>query len=133
MLFALCALLFGLLVQAAPVAAQTARQIVFFNECARPLRLMISHANRPQGWHPHAWWSFEPNERAYLAVDGQRLMQLDDHAIYFLAEATDGSGVVWSGEDHATQWDGQRYSLRRAVTGVVDGDLEIRLACEARR
>lgn len=132
-LLALAALLLGLFLQSAPAAAQTARQIVFFNDCFRPVRIMISHADQPQGWHPHAWWSFQPNERSYLVWEGRRLLQLDKHDIFFLAEATDGSRVYWSGEDHRVQWEGRTYSLRRALTSVQGDDLEIRLTCEPGR
>ncbi|HYF06751.1 MAG TPA: hypothetical protein VD970_03970 [Acetobacteraceae bacterium] len=121
--------LLALALTGAPAEAQNARQIIFHNDCPRPVRILIHHADGYRNWHPHAWWNFAPNERSYLLWDGRRLTQLDDHDLYFYAEATDGSRQVWDGNDTRVEWRGAQYNLRRARTGIDGGDLVVRLTC----
>lgn len=123
------ALALWLLAAAAPAAAQNAREIVFFNDCSRPVRVMVHHASAERAWTARAWWSFRPYERSFLMWEQRRLVQLDNHDIYFFAEATDGSRLVWDGTAATAEWNGVQYPLRRATPSVVDGNLQIRLTC----
>ena len=118
-----------LLCAGAPAAAQNLRELVFFNDCDRPVRVLVHHAAEERAWTPHAWWTFQPRERSYLAWEERRLMHLDNHDLYFYAEATDGSRLVWDGRDAMAEWNGVQYPLRRATPAVIEGNLQIRLTC----
>ncbi len=123
------ALAFGLFLLAAPAEAQNRRQIVFHNDCRRPVRVLVHITDNPGVYNTYAWWDFAPGERSYLQWQRVTLGQLDDHALYIYAEATDGSRVVWSGNAGTANWRGVQYALQQARVGVVDGDLVVRLTC----
>ena len=121
----------ALTAMAGPAQAQVAREIFFHNDCASPVRFVISHADQSRNWHPHGWWNFSAHqEPTRLLVDDRPITQLDDHDLYFYAEATDGSGNFWDGSDHQATFLGTTFRMQKANMTVESGNLLIRLTCD---
>ena len=117
-------------VPAEPAHAQVARELWVKNDCPRPMRFIISHADAYRNWHTHGWWNFSANESAKaLTWSGIRLTQLDNHDLYIYGETTDGSGQYWQGGDFHYEFSGNTYNMMKVPLSVVSGHLELRLTC----
>lgn len=110
--------------------AQAKREITFNNECNHSVRILVHHADGYRNWHPHAWFYFKAYESgSFISNENVRLTQSDDHELYFYAEATDGSGKYWEGDDTYVVWEGIRYGLTKAKQVVRQGRTSVTLAC----
>jgi hypothetical protein len=112
-----------------PVRAQMRREIVFTNDCRRPVRILVHHADGYQNWHPHGWYYLPAFTSSTLRDRGVVLTQSDGHDLYYYAEPTDGSSGAWEGNDASVMHEGVRYSLLRANATVRGGSLNVRLTC----
>lgn len=113
----------------ASAQAQTLRPIMIENNCYREIRLWVTHADGWRNWHGHGAYLFSAYEPAIALSDrGTRLMQRDDHNLYFYAEATDGSGVYWGG-DYPNTVNGTTYRMRQAEYSIERGAFVVQINC----
>jgi hypothetical protein len=109
--------------------AQDRPYISVDNDCEKPLRLYIQHADRYRNWHPHGPYIFAANEGPRRLEDnGVTLTQLTNHDLYYYAELLDGSGS-WSG-DYKVKYDGRILRMKKANPNLVNGQLRITLSCD---
>ena len=114
----------------ATAQAQVRRYISFENRCNSPVRIYISHADGWRNWHPHGPFIMEARQGPIrLEANRITLTQTENHDLYFYAEALDGSGDVWEGNDHVATYNGVTYRMRRATVTVTGGWLNASLIC----
>jgi len=99
----------------------------FKNNCDHPVRLAIHFRDLRGKWRTEAWWSFAPGESAYLNSTDQRRYRSDSSIWYYYVEATDGSGLTWSG-DFSLEWNGLEIPM--AKTQDSSGSLDLAVKCE---
>jgi len=106
--------------------AQASNSISFKNECASPVNVAIHFKNRAGQWVTKAWYSFSPGELARLnGVD------TTNRYLYYYAEATDGSGKIWSGNDTTEVIGGRSYNMKKFDIGPQVVNWTQRLTCSA--
>ncbi|MBU6167004.1 MAG: hypothetical protein KGQ52_12890 [Alphaproteobacteria bacterium] len=111
-----------------PANAQLRRTISFDNNCAKGVRVWISHADGYRNWHVHGPFNYSSMEGpTRLEDNGVTLTQTDDHAVYIYAESVDGR-TVWEG-DYPQQFQGTRFNMMKANTSIRNGQLYISLTC----
>jgi uncharacterized membrane protein len=92
--------------------AQSSNTISFRNACSSPFRLAIRFQNLSGQWETKAWYSFSPGEQSRLnGVDTR------NRYLYYYAEATDGSGKVWSSNDTSQTIGGRTYNMKKFDIG----------------
>jgi hypothetical protein len=108
--------------------AQVRRNISIDSNCAKPLRIYISHADGYRNWHVHGPFEFSAYEGpTRLRVDDVVLTQTENHDLYIYAEALDGSSI-WSGNQNF-EYRGMTYSMTKAALTVVNGEARVNLTC----
>lgn len=93
--------------------AQAGNTVSFVNACSTPFKLAIRFKNLSDQWETKAWFSFSPGERARLTG-----VETKNRYLYYYAEATDGTGKVWSGNDTNVVIGGRNYSMLKIDTGT---------------
>lgn len=96
----------------ANLVAQANNTISFRNACSSPFRLAIHFKNLSGQWETKAWFSFASGERARLTG-----VDTNNRNVYYYAEATDGSGKIWSGNDTSQVIGGRSYSMKKFDIG----------------
>ncbi|BAG04668.1 DUF1036 domain-containing protein [Microcystis aeruginosa] len=92
--------------------AQSSNTISFRNACSSPFRLAIHFKNLSGQWETKAWYSFSPGEQSRLnGVDTR------NRYLFYYAEATDGSGKVWSSNDTSQTIGGRTYNMKKFDIG----------------
>lgn len=108
------------------LTAQANNSISFRNSCSSPVQVAINYKNLSGQWETKAWYSLSPGERSRLnGVD------TTNRYLYYYAEATDGSGKVWSGNDTRQPIDGRFYNMRQFDIGPQLVDYTYTLTCSA--
>ena len=114
-----------------PAYAAVDRDVYFQNDCAHPVRIIVSHAYDQDAWDAHGWYEFTANEESTQLEDNDTpLTQRDDHPLYFYAETTDGSEIYWDGEEHYGELNDVTYGMTKANVEVRGGNFNIRLTCD---
>lgn len=86
--------------------------IAFKNSCSRPLRVAINFKNLQNQWETKAWYILSPGQSARLnGVDTK------NRYLYYYAETTDGSNIVWQGNDTSQTIGGRVYNMLQIDTG----------------
>jgi len=86
--------------------------IAFKNNCFRPIRVAIHFKNLQNQWETKAWYSFVSGESARLTgVDTK------NRNLYYYAETTDDSKIVWKGNDTSQTVGGRVYNMLKIDTG----------------
>jgi len=75
--------------------------IEFTNSCAHPVQIAIMYQDVSGQWAREGWWSFSSRETSTLQLTNGNTVSTNNARMYFYAEATDGSGVVWNGATRA--------------------------------
>lgn len=108
--------------------AQTQRDIMIENQCYKPLRIWISHADGWRNWHGHGPFDFSGNEPAIrIRANGRILTQRDDHRLYIYGETLDGS-EIWDG-DFPNTVNGVSYNMREVNYSVDRGTYYVSFTC----
>lgn len=108
--------------------AQDLRPIMIQNNCYKPIRMWVNHADGWRNWYSHGTFNFAGYEPSlYLTANGVRLLQRDDHKLYFYAETTDG-GLIWQGS-YPTNVDGYSLPMREANYSVQYAAYHIQITC----
>ncbi len=83
------------------------------NNCPHPVRVLMRYKDSTKDWTTAGWWTFAPNEAAYLATNNQRLLSRNS-IWYFYAETTDASRKVWEGTE-SVSYQGRTYKMKKKV------------------
>ena len=106
--------------------AQASNSISFKNDCPSPIKVAIHFKNRAGQWETKAWYSLSAGELARLnGVD------TTNRYLYYYAEATDGSGKAWSGNDRTEVVGGRSYNMKKFDTGPQFVNWTQRLTCSS--
>ena len=83
------------------VAEETKRKRLWIeNDSEHPLTIAIVYYNLQNEWEDTYWYNnFTPGKKSTLLSRDSELVLLNDHTLYYYAETTDGSNLVWSGND----------------------------------
>jgi hypothetical protein len=112
----------------------------FTNSCHREVRLALRYRDGLGEWHLDHWWRFQPLESSLLTATGGAPLMAASNELYFYAETTDGSDLVWT----ATPDEGWLAPLATSLAspvvmrsatarlGAEDGQLERRLGINCR-
>lgn len=96
--------------------------LVIDSWCPHPLQVAI-YANYLGWWSMHAWYQFRTYERA--VIDAMSSNQF----VYFYAETTDGSNIVWSGQTPLYVPGSGWYNFDEWDTGPTFGTKTLQLFC----
>jgi uncharacterized membrane protein len=108
--------------------AQSSNTISFRNACSSPFRLAIHFKNLSGQWETKAWYSFSSAEQSRLnGVDTR------NRYLYYYAEATDGSGKVWSANDTSQTVSGRTYEMKKIDVGSQSVNWTQTLTCPDRQ
>jgi len=121
----------ALVVATTPAQAQSTREINFENDCSHPLRIIVAHAYDDNLWDAHGWYEFAAYEESTELEDNDEpLTQLEGYSIFFYAETTDGSDIIWEGTDHYETFSDVSYGMVKASVEVKSGNFNVRLTCD---
>lgn len=81
------------------------------NNCKFPVRFFIRYRNTSDEWKTVGWWTFTPNQQAFLATDNVRLVSRNS-IWYYYGEITTNTTYTWSG-DHNVNYNGKAYKMRQ--------------------
>ena len=106
--------------------AQASSSISFRNSCSSPIQVAIIFKNRSGQWETKAWYSLSPGEQSRLnGVD------TTNRYLYYYAEATDGSGKVWTGNDTRQEIGSRLYNMKKFDIGPQAINYTHTLTCSA--
>jgi uncharacterized membrane protein len=106
--------------------AQVSNSISFRNSCSSPIQVAINFQNRSGQWETKSWYSLSPGEKSRLnGVD------TTNRYLYYYAEATDGSGKVWTGNDTRQAIGGRLYNMKQFDIGPQAVNYTHTLTCSA--
>jgi Group XII secretory phospholipase A2 precursor (PLA2G12)/Protein of unknown function (DUF1036) len=87
-------------------------KISFKNSCSHPIQVAIHFQNLQNQWETKAWYSFSPGESSRLnGVDTK------NRYLYYYAETTDRSNIVWKGNDTSETIGGRVYNMLKFDIG----------------
>ncbi|WP_444995601.1 DUF1036 domain-containing protein [Aliikangiella sp. IMCC44359] len=96
------------------------------NTCKYPIRVAIHYKNTSGSWVTKSWWEFQPNKSAKLMSKNQYLLT-GDSKIYYYAETTNRTNIVWKGNKTVQYIGFKKYEMRS--WDDFDGDTELELNC----
>ena len=111
----------------ASAQAQEVRPILVQNNCHRPVRLWINHADGWRNWHPHGEFTLPAYSSTYLEDNRVRLSQRTDHDLYIYAETLNGD-VTWQG-NQMTVVNGFNLPMRTINYSLQYAAYRVELTC----
>jgi hypothetical protein len=101
------------------------------NACSHPISYATHYLKTDGVWATDGYWAFQPNEGYYLADPYNARLHSKNLIFYFHADATDGSGLTWVGENtYEVGGDNQSLSFRKyQVADPSPVDLRITITC----
>jgi uncharacterized membrane protein len=86
--------------------------IAFKNSCSHPLQVAVRFQNTSGQWETRNWYSFVPGESARL--NG---VETRNRYVYYYAQTTDSSNIVWSGKDTRVTIGNTTYDMKMIDLG----------------
>ncbi|WP_281561745.1 DUF1036 domain-containing protein [Thalassomonas sp. RHCl1] len=96
------------------------------NNCHHPIKVAVNYRNTSGSWVTESWWKFQPNRSGNLATGGNHLLT-GDSTIFYYAEATNGTNIVWAGDAKREYIGFKKYGMR--MFDDFEGDTYIELNC----
>jgi hypothetical protein len=95
------------------------------NSCDHPLQLLISLQDADDGkWKSRAWYSLSPQQSGKILFDGREVRTYRSD-VYFYAETTDSSNIVWKG-DYKTEYGSEVYeTVRKDINNTEEKRIEL--------
>jgi hypothetical protein len=113
---------------APPVEAQQGlnRSLVFRNNCATPVRLLVRHAEDARYYTTTGFYTIRPNTSTTLAERGDNITHITGMPLYFFAETP---GRTWSSSEVTVAHGGVNYRMVRANQTVSGGSILFSVGC----
>ncbi len=97
------------------------------NACKFPIRIAIKYKAAYGVMYSVGWWKFKPSEKNTMSYDGDSV-KLGSPSMYYYAESTDGSNIVWSGEETINVL-GKNLKMKKISVIKEDNQYKLRLHC----
>jgi uncharacterized membrane protein len=78
------------------------REFYVQNSCAHPIQVALAYLPTEGDWKATGYWQVNPSERFYLSDEDGARLRSHNGTSYWYAEATDESGVLYTGDRRIT-------------------------------
>ena len=112
--------------RAAATGEVAAYGIVVENQCSHPVRVAVRYSDAGGVWRSASWWALSGDTRTYLADSNDVRLTTAGATMFYYAETSDDSPLVWRGDTRVTVGD---FSLPMRRIDDANGDTEIVLSC----
>jgi uncharacterized membrane protein len=99
----------------------------FSNKCSNPVKLAIRYVDVDGQWKTEGYWNYEAGRSATLTDPDNNVLRTKSSVWYYFAESTDGSGLVWRG-DNEYAYAGRKLPMKRMEDR--QGDSEWSVVCD---
>lgn len=89
------------------------KRLCIENASEHPIKIAIVYKNLQDEWEDAYWYYFTPNQKFYLQLSNLELLVLKDGTIYDYAETTDGTNLVWFGNDLTRKLGDKTVSMKK--------------------
>lgn len=97
------------------------------NQCNHPVELAVRAKTLNGEWVTRSWYTFAANEESSLNDREGVLLLTSESTMYFYAKTTDGSDIVWEGDDYYVTIGFRKYGMH--VLNDDEGQTDIGLTC----
>lgn len=98
------------------------------NSCSRPIRFGLSYLSPTGEWKDVFGWELSPGKAITLS-NNDMVIYSRNRTFYYYAETTDGSNMIWSGNDLTREFGGRSVGLKKVELSVFGNKFPFNLTC----